>query len=81
MALDKKIKRPRRKINVPKDCYFCKEQKTPWFSDVEILRRFLTERGKIIGRDRSGLCSKHQRRLTLAIKYSRHLGLLPFVER
>ncbi len=73
--------RRQRKINVPKDCFFCKEDKTPWFSENDALRRFLTERGKIIGRDRSGICAKHQRRLTVAIKHSRHLGLLPFVAR
>jgi len=67
-----------RKIIVPKKCYFCQEIKIPNFSDVEVLRRFLTERGKIIGRDRNGLCAKHQRDLGLSIKYARHLALLPF---
>ena len=41
---------PKRKITVPKDCYFCKEEKTPWYSDVASLQRFVTERGKIIAR-------------------------------
>lgn len=78
---DAKTKRPRRKIIVPKQCFFCKEDKTPNYIDTEVLFRFLTERGKIIGKDRSGVCSKHQRNLTIAIKHSRHLGLLPFVAR
>ena len=81
MSVKPKTKKPRRKINVPKECYFCKEKKDAVYSDVETIRRFLTERGKIIGKDRNGLCAKHQRHLTLAIKHARHLGLLPFVAR
>lgn len=80
MARPKQL-RPRKKLIVPKDCYFCKEKKEPWYSDIEVLRRYITERGKIIGRMRSGLCSKHQRRLTLAVKHARHLSLLPFIVR
>ncbi len=70
--------RKRRKNVAPKDCFFCKEKKKPWFSDYEVLRRFTTERGKIIGRARSGICSKHQRKLMRSIKQARHLALLPF---
>jgi small subunit ribosomal protein S18 len=76
---DKKQKRQKRKILVPKDCLFCKEKKTPWYSDVASLQKFTTERGKMLGRTRSGLCAKHQRRLTSAIKHARLLALLPFV--
>ncbi|MCL5746693.1 MAG: 30S ribosomal protein S18 [Patescibacteria group bacterium] len=68
----------RRKNLKPKDCFFCKEKKEPWFSDYEVLRRFTTDRGKIISRARSGICSKHQRKLTRSIKQARHLALLPF---
>ncbi|MBI2033296.1 MAG: 30S ribosomal protein S18 [Candidatus Levybacteria bacterium] len=75
----KPIKKRVRKINVPKECYFCKEQKLPSYDDNETLRRFLSDRGKIIGRARSGLCALHQRRLTSAIKHARHLALLPFI--
>jgi small subunit ribosomal protein S18 len=77
----KVLKRRVKKINVPKECYFCKEEKTPTFSDSETLRKFLTERGKIMGQARNGLCAKHQKRLTAAIKYARHLALLPFTSR
>lgn len=63
-----------------KDCAFCKEKKEPNYADVEVLRRYLTERGKIIGRSRSGVCAKHQRKLTTAIKHARHLALLPFIQ-
>ncbi len=70
-----------KKLIVPKNCYFCVEKKEPWYNDVESLGRYTTERGKIIGRNRSGICAKHQRRLSLAIKYARHLALLPFIVR
>jgi len=77
----KVIRKPRRKIIAPKKCVFCDEQKTPNYGDVSMLQKFLTERGKMIGRVRSGLCAKHQRKLTESIKYARHLALLPFVGR
>jgi len=60
---DKKKRFPKRKITVPKNCYFCKEEKTPWYSDVSTLLKYVTDRGKIITRTRTGICAKHQRRL------------------
>jgi len=78
----KKTKQRRRIIKgVPKNCFFHEEKKEPVFSDTQVLARFLTERGKIIPRSRSGLCAKHQKLLTKNIKYARHLALLPFVAR
>jgi len=65
-------------IKVPKNCIFCKSDKEPDYKDYRGLAKYLSDRAKIVGRDRSGICSKHQRRLTLAIKRARHLGLLPF---
>lgn len=76
-----KRRQTRRKIVAPKNCPFCKEKKQPNFTDVEVLSRFTSERGKIIGRARSGVCAKHQRRLTIAIKHARHLALMPFIVR
>jgi small subunit ribosomal protein S18 len=81
MAKKKKEIRPRRKLTSPKKCFFCEEKKEPTYADVETLQKFLTERGKIMGRARNGLCAKHQRHLTLNIKYARHLALLPFISR
>lgn len=78
MAIKKK-RLPKKKITVPKSCYFCKEEKTPWYSDVTSLQKFVSDHGKIITRARTGLCAKHQRRLTVAIKHARHLALMPFV--
>ncbi|ERL04259.1 ribosomal protein S18 [Mitsuokella sp. oral taxon 131 str. W9106] len=48
------------------------------YKDVAKLRRFITERGKILPRRISGNCAKHQRQVTLAIKRARNIALLPF---
>lgn len=77
----KHITRQKRKIVSPKSCYYCTEKKEPSFSDVGSLQKFVTERGKIVARTRSGLCAKHQRNTTTAIKHARHLALMPFVAR
>ena len=63
-----------------KICRFCSE-KVPFvdFKDVERLSKFLTEKGKIIGRRISGNCAKHQRALARAIKRTRYAALLPFI--
>lgn len=60
-------------------CLFCQNKSDPTFTDLVSLRHFLTDRAKIIGKERSGVCSRHQRRLAKNIKYARHLALLPFV--
>jgi small subunit ribosomal protein S18 len=65
---------PRRKV-----CAFCLEKKKVIdYKDIATLRRFLTDRGKIRSRRKTGTCAKHQRRLAIAIKRARHLALLPF---
>ncbi len=62
-----------------KVCKFCVE-KYPFidYKDVQTLRSYITERGKIIPRRVSGTCAKHQRQLTTAIKRARNIALLPF---
>lgn len=65
-------------IRAKKKCLFCQSKSSPAYSDVVTLKRFTTDRGRIIPKLRSGLCSKHQRRVTRQIKYARHLALLPF---
>jgi small subunit ribosomal protein S18 len=76
------MKKQKRKKIVPKivatNCPFCKGKFAPDYRKFEDLTRFITDRGKIVGKSRSGLCAKHQRRLGVAIKRARHLGLLPF---
>jgi small subunit ribosomal protein S18 len=48
------------------------------YKDVEMLRHYLTDRGKIRPRRQTGLCARDQRRLAVAVKRARHLALLPF---
>jgi small subunit ribosomal protein S18 len=69
----------KRKIRVPRNCIFCKEKKEPTYKDVVGISKFLTERARIIGKDRSALCAKHQRKAAREIKRARHLAMLPFV--
>lgn len=66
---------PRRRV-----CSFCVEHvKNIDYKDYERLRRFVSDRAKIEPRRKSGVCAKHQRALSTAIKRARHLALLPFV--
>jgi small subunit ribosomal protein S18 len=81
MPKKKTFIKSKRKMVVPPKCYFCVEKKQPYYLNVEVLQRYITERGKIIGRARNGLCAKHQKRLSLAIKHARHLALLSFLVR
>ena len=64
---------------VPVNCPFCKGKTSPDYKDFENLSRYVSDRAKILGKDRTGICAKHQRRLTLAIKRARHLALLPYI--
>ncbi|HCM37836.1 MAG: 30S ribosomal protein S18 [Candidatus Gottesmanbacteria bacterium GW2011_GWB1_43_11] len=66
---------------VPKNCPYCKTDTEPHFRDYESLRRYLSERGKILAHMRTGICSKHQRHIALSIKHARYLALLPFINR
>lgn len=61
-----------------KVCYFCQNKLSPSYTDTNLLRRFTTDRAKIVPKAKSNLCSKHQRRVSRGIKYARHLSLLPF---
>ena len=48
------------------------------FKNVDLLKKFVTDRGKILPRRVTGTCAKHQRALAIAIKRARHMALLPF---
>lgn len=67
-------RRPKKKV-----CSFCVDKvEAVDYKEATRLRRFITERGKILPRRISGNCAKHQRQLTVAIKRSRLMALLPF---
>jgi len=63
-----------------KICKFCDQKNVADYKNYEMLRRFITERGKILPRRITGTCAKHQRALTTAIKRARVLAYLPFVK-
>lgn len=64
----------------PRTCQFCTDKSMVInYKDVDLLRRFVHEDGKIRPRRQTGTCAKHQRKLATAIKRARHIALLPFV--
>ena len=78
MAIRRQTRTPRQAHRV---CFFCKEEMSPSLGDIATIERFLSDRGKIVGSVRSGICAKHQRNLTREVKRARFLALLPFVQR
>lgn len=80
MAKKKFIKKKRIVQEVMED-WFDKNNKKPDFLDSETLLKFMSERGKILPRSRSGLTAKNQRRLSIAIKRARYLALIPYIVR
>ncbi len=70
----KRMGRRRKKV-----CVFCADTtNTIDYKDVNKLKRYVSERGKILPRRITGTCAKHQRALTIAIKRARHIALLPY---
>jgi small subunit ribosomal protein S18 len=62
-----------------KVCSFCADKiRIADYKDIKRLQRYISDRGKILPRRRTGTCARHQRGLTVAIKRARHLALLPF---
>ena len=62
-----------------KVCRFCANKAKIDYKDADVLRRYMTERGKILPRRITGTCAKHQREIAKAIKRARSISLLPFV--
>lgn len=71
---DKSFRRPRKKV-----CNFCAEKvDVVDYKDVDKLRKYVSDKGKILPRRVTGTCAKHQRKVTEAIKRARTIALLPF---
>ncbi len=67
-------RKPRRKF-----CYFCKDKVDHIdFKDVQALRKYMTDRGKIKPRRVTGNCAQHQHQLSVAVKRAREMALLPY---
>lgn len=76
-------RRPRRERSYTRHnrrfCEFCAEEiEGIDYRDLDLLRKYVTESGRILGRSRTGACAKHQRMLTRAVKRARHLAMLPY---
>ena len=78
-AADQRARQGRGK---PKVCMFCADH-SAWadYKDVNLLRRFISDRGKIRSRGNTGTCAQHQREVATAVKTARELALLPYTVR
>ena len=72
---DKPYRRPRKK-----ECRFCVDRVDEIdYKDIEKLKKYVSDRGKILPRRVTGNCAKHQRKVTEAIQRARHIALLPYI--
>jgi small subunit ribosomal protein S18 len=78
MAREIEARRPRRDrdVIVKRDCKLCKDQIAIDYKQADLLKKFMTERGRILPRRYSGNCAKHQRQLATAIKRARTMLLV-----
>ena len=63
-----------------KVCVFCGKDNVIDYKDVNKLKRYISERGKILPRRITGNCAKHQRALPVAIKRARHMSMMPYIQ-
>lgn len=76
---ERTVKKFQKRTHRRKVCLFCQEKATDIdYKDVAKLKKFVTEKGKIFPRRMSGVCAKHQRQLSEAVKKARIVALLPF---
>jgi small subunit ribosomal protein S18 len=65
-----------------KQCYFCTNNMSYIdYKNVDMLKRFLNPHARIMAHTRTGICSRHQRKLAMAVKRARFLSLLPYIAR
>lgn len=76
---DDKDRRAKPRFFRKKVCRFCTGKQDIDYKDIDTMKRYVTERGKILPARITGCCARHQRSLTTAIKRCRYLGWLPFV--
>lgn len=60
-------------------CYFCEYKINPSFKEINHIEKFISPRKKILSREKTGVCAKHQRKLTKELKYARFLSLISYV--
>ena len=85
MNTERREKDPKRlakkSIKIQKNCSFCKNALDLDYKNIELLSRYVNQRGRIISRRISGNCAKHQRKIAAEVKRARFLNLLPYVGR
>lgn len=69
-----------RRTNKPTSCHFCTNKTEPSYRDTLVLRRFISDRGKLIPGKRSQTCSEHQRKVSAEVKKARFMALLPYTD-
>ena len=75
---ERATRRPKKVVR-KKVCMFCADKsKVIDYKDVNTLKRFVTEKGKIVPRRQTGTCAMHQREITTAVKRARNMAILPF---
>jgi small subunit ribosomal protein S18 len=74
-------RRPSTRKQGPAADYYLQSKSVPDYKEVIILRRFINDRGKIVGKDFSGLTSKNQRKVSTEIKKARYMALLPYTDK
>jgi len=79
--MQKTIRKTRKPKIQKKDCYFTTSNTTPNYKDVLVLKRFLSERGKVLPSSVSGISAKYQRKLSVEVKKARFMALLPYTDR
>lgn len=70
---DRPVRKRRKKV-----CIFCADKFMPDYKNVNLMRRFISDRGKILTMRSSGCCARHQRAIAQEIKKSRQLGFIPY---
>lgn len=78
MAKQKQKRKIVKERPISTKCLFCETKTIPSYKNYETLSKFLSDRGRIYSRERSGVCAKHQRSLAQEIQRARFLALLPF---
>lgn len=69
-----------RKLTRARNCPLCASDTRVDYKDVPLLKKYVSDRGKIMGRAKSGVCARHQRQITRGIKRARYVALLPFTQ-
>lgn len=79
-GMKKRPKKPRTYVLKKKKCRFCADKTIKIdYLNFQLLHRFVTERGKIVPSRITGCCAKHQRKIAVAIKRARNIGILPYL--